>query len=86
MSMLKAQSYVNKPQRKKTGLRGNCTILVEEKLYYPCTAKTKALISYCEADLRLCFRIGKNPVFRKIITRYRRIGYNLNVICDSLHA
>ena len=24
--------------------------------------------------------------FRKIITRYRRIGYNLNVICDSLHA
>ena len=23
-------------------------------------AKTKALISYCEADLRLCFRISKN--------------------------
>ena len=30
-------------------------------------AKTKALIScalnYCTADLHLCFRIGKNPVF-----------------------
>ena len=34
--------------------------------------KTKALISFavtakliCEADLRLCFRIGKNPVFSR---------------------
>ena len=38
----------------------NCTIRV---------AKTKALSdqlrSYCEADLRLCFRIGKNPVFSR---------------------
>ena len=85
MSMLKAQSYVNKPQRKKTGLRG--------KLYYPCRREIVLSLysenkgaDHCEADLRLCFRIGKNPVFRKIITRYRRIGYNLNVICDSLHA
>ena len=26
-------------------------------------AKTKVLISYGKADLRLCFCIGKNPVF-----------------------
>ena len=50
--------------------KSNCTIRV---------AKTKAQISfavsenkgadqlrsYCEADLRLCFRIGKNPVFSR---------------------
>ena len=29
-------------------IKKNCTI---------CVAKTKALCSYCEADLRLCFRI-----------------------------
>ena len=26
-------------------------------------AKTKALTSFCEADLRLCFRIDENPDF-----------------------
>ena len=31
------------------------------------------LRSYCEADLRLCFRIGKNPVFSRCgsVVRYR---------------
>ena len=42
-------------------------ILEEEKLYYPCSENkgTDQLHSYCEADLRLCFRIGigKYPVF-----------------------
>ena len=34
-------------------------------MYYPCGENKGAdqLRSYCEADLRLCFRIGKNPVF-----------------------
>ena len=37
----------------------------EEKLYYPCSGNKGAdqLRSYCKADMRLCFRIGKNPVF-----------------------
>ena len=37
----------------------------EEGLYCPCSENKGAdqLRSYCEADLRLCFRIGKNPVF-----------------------
>ena len=34
-------------------------------MYYPWSENKGAdqLRSYCEADLRLCFRIGKNPVF-----------------------
>ena len=40
-------------------------ILKGEELYYPCCENKGAdqLRSYCEADLRLCFRIGKSPVF-----------------------
>ena len=36
-----------------------------EELYYPCSENKGAdqLRSYCEADLRLCFRIGENAVF-----------------------
>ena len=35
----------------------------EEELYYSCSENKGAdqLRSYCEADQRLCFRIGKNP-------------------------
>ena len=34
-------------------------------LYVTCSKNKGAnqLLSYCEADLRLCFRIGKIPVF-----------------------
>ena len=37
----------------------------EEEVYYPCSESTGAdqLCSYCTADLRLCFHIGKNTVF-----------------------
>ena len=37
----------------------------EEKLYYPSSENKGAdqLCSYCTADPRLCFRIGKNPFF-----------------------
>ena len=40
-------------------------IEVEEEVYYASSENKGAdqLRSYCEADLRLCFRIGKNPVF-----------------------
>ena len=36
-------------------------------MYYPSSENKGAdqLRSYCEADLRLCFRIGKNPVFSR---------------------
>ena len=36
-------------------------------MYYPCSENKDAdqLRSYCEADLRLCFRISKNPVFSR---------------------
>ena len=38
---------------------------VEVELYYPSSENKGAdqLRSFCEADLRLCFRIGKYPVF-----------------------
>ena len=40
-------------------------IYVEEELYYPSSENKGAdqLRSYCEADLRLCFRICKMLVF-----------------------
>ena len=36
-------------------------------MYYPCSVNKGAdqLGSCCEADLLLCFRIGKNPVFSR---------------------
>ena len=40
---------------------------MEEKSYYPISENKGAgqLRSYCEADLRLCFRIGKNSFFSR---------------------
>ena len=40
-------------------------VYVEEELYYLCSKNegTNQLYSYCTADQRLCFRIGKSPVF-----------------------
>ena len=40
-------------------------IQVEEELYYPSSENKGAdqLRSYCEADLRLCFRLGRLLVF-----------------------
>ena len=36
-------------------------------MYYPCSENKDAdqLRGYREADLRLCFRLGKNPVFSR---------------------
>ena len=43
-------------------------------MYYPCSENKGAdqLHSYCEADLRLCFRIGKNPVFSRCGSFFQR--------------
>ena len=40
-------------------------IQVEEELYYPSSENKGAdqLRSYCEADVRLCFRLGRLLVF-----------------------
>ena len=42
-------------------------LCVEEELYYPSSENKGAdqLRGYREADLRLCFRLGKNPVFSR---------------------
>ena len=56
------------PQKMATGLKFR--IKGEAGLYYPCSENEGAdqLCSYHKADLRLCFRICKKPVF-SFITR-----------------
>ena len=56
------RSDINRPvQFQKKSRRLKFRIYEEEKLYYPSSENKGAdqLRSYCEADLRLCFRIGK---------------------------
>ena len=52
-------------QAQKMARDGKFWIWKVEELYYPCSENKGAdqLRGYREADLRLCFRIGKNPVF-----------------------
>ena len=51
------------PQKMARSLKFRITVV--EGLYYPYSENKGAdqLRSYCAADLRLCFRICKNPVF-----------------------
>ena len=54
-----------------------------EGLYYPCSEKKDAdqLRGYREADLRLCFRICKNPVFSRrgsVLTMHVSLASFLN--------
>ena len=53
-------------------------ILVEDELYYPSSENKGAdqLRSYCEADLRLCFRLGRLLVFP--------CGYSFILICPAM--
>ena len=46
-----------------------------EELYYPCRENKGAdqLCSYCEADLRLCFRLSRLMFFP-------RVGSNVNLL------
>ena len=60
------RSDTNRPvQAQKRARSLKFQILVEEELYYPSSENKGAdqLRGYREADLRLCFRLGKNPVF-----------------------
>ena len=60
------RSDTNRPvqSQKKARCLKFC-IEVDNELYYPNSENKGAdqLCSDCTADLRLCFRIGKNPVF-----------------------
>ena len=61
-----SRSDTNRPVQSQKQARGlKVWISVEEKLYYPSSENNGAgqLRSYCEADLRLCFGIGKNSFF-----------------------
>ena len=72
-----SRSKYFEPRCEKTGLRGfrpgptqtrlQIRIKVEEKLYYQYSENKGAdqLRGYREADLRLCFRICKKPVFSR---------------------
>ena len=60
------RSDTNRPvQQQKQVKNLEFHIYEEEGLYDPYSENKCAdrLRRYCEADLRLCFRIGKNPVF-----------------------
>ena len=48
-------------------------------MYYPCSENKGAdqLRGYREADLRLCFRIGKNPVFSQC--GYMTMWWNVEI-------
>ena len=54
-------------------------------MYYPSSENKGAdqLRSYCEADLRLCFRIGNNPVFSRCGSVIR-LGFNAVCFPDGL--
>ena len=61
-------SDTNRPVQSQKQARGlKFWIEVEEELYYPSSENkgTCQLRSYCEPDLRICFRIDKNPVFSR---------------------
>ena len=52
-------------------------------MYYPCSENKGAdqLRGYREADLRLCFRIGKNPVFSRCGS-YGLVWSLVNILCE----
>ena len=58
-------NWAVQPQKMDRGLKFR--ILVVEELYYPYSENKGAdqLCGYREADLRLCFRICKKPVFSR---------------------
>ena len=53
------------------------------ELYYSSSENKGAdqLHSYCEADLRLCFRLGKNPVFSQRGSHKTRLNPSLEIAC-----
>ena len=63
---LSNRSHTNRAVQAQKMVRGwKLWIKKEEELYYPCSENKDAdqLRSYCEADLRLCFRICRLLAF-----------------------
>ena len=60
-------------------------ILEVEGLYYPCSENKGAdqLRGYCEADLRLCFRICKKQVFSHRGSFYLRLIHENSYILSN---
>ena len=59
------------------------------ELYYPCSENKGAdqLRGYREAGLRLCFRIGNNPVFLRCGSNANIVILNGNcLVCLKTHA
>ena len=65
MWFLKRSDTIQAVQPQKQARSLKFQIKEEEGLYYPCSENKGAdqLRSYCEADLRLCFRICRLLVF-----------------------
>ena len=61
-------------------------IQVEEVLYYPGSENKGAnqLRGYREADLRLCFRIYKKPVFSRRGPYDKRDDFNFDIVNFSV--
>ena len=57
-----------KPPSEKKATSLEFRTFEEEKLYYPCSENKGAdqLCSFCTADLRLCFRVGKIRVCHNV--------------------
>ena len=53
-------------------------------MYYPCSENKGAdqLRGYREADLRLCFRIGKNPVFSRCGSLHQALRADSVMACS----
>ena len=57
-------------------------IYEKETLYYLCSENkcSDQIHSYCEADLRLCFRLGNNSVLSQWSSNYvRKMLENMNI-------
>ena len=68
VSVFRTRSVTNRAVQSQKMVRGfKFWIYIEEGLYYPCSENKGAdqLRGYREADLRLCFRICKKPVFSR---------------------
>ena len=82
------RSDTNRPvQSKKQARSLKFRIWEEERLYYLCRENKGAdqLCSYCDADLRLCFRKGKNLVFSRCGSYdiHVRLMYGFNQVSQS---
>ena len=60
---------------------------ISDELYYPCSENKGAdqLCSYCEANLHLFFRIGKNHFLMTHAAQFRRITSLISKYLIAIH-